>query len=798
MGKIYRKLGEKQKPRQSRKRARLKDIIAGVFSPNTAASKLQGLARSRTVRQSVKKDKLLSTFSLGAAKYKSAIQKQDFRGIDMSRQTLSRRVLDNANFEKVKFTFAKLNGCKMKSINAKGADFSRAEMKKSQADGADFTGAKFESTNMLGLTSKKGIFKDANFKYSILSDTILEDCNLENAVFDCVISNNKTQIKNCNINGLTIQTNYIHNNPGLSTFIHEILNNNKQKTIEGLKILNEYTEEVPKISIRKILVESSEFRKLLIDNFLFRENCAFSWGIFNDSVFDKIQIHAGNISYCKFVNTEFKQFIGHSTTYRTTLFHNCKFINADLRQTIFLGCDFKDCDLTGAKFSRTNLTDTKFRNCILRNINFQECQGMENRDFRGVDLQGSRLVGINLRGSDFREANLRGVQFDFSEIHGSDFTGADLQNANVGVAEGRYETVGIPDDLQEVAAVDTHKTFYNIDINRFIVFLNNALKNGGADTISSQEALRERMKKSLANILREFDLPHDEKEVLVNGLITCFKDRLDSYNFAGVIAGTEPRKTFMDLLIPTIQYLDEQSKEFRELYAQALILDSINAHGQGGLSCAAGIIERFVTVLKQSAAVIKDSEPGKADEYNELINIIDNNPALLIKQYQQEWFEFHKEGGPNAFAEDESLDVIMESYERFLREKFAVDSMSDGTKKTRILKIIEEHEEAGTRITREYIENMVLFFGGGRGSSAFRTRSKRANRGNIFTRLRERFYLTPTDKLSSSSRVAGKAKATGKANANAKTRRQELRKRIRRIRTQKIRGIQHRMGLKKR
>ena len=715
----------------------------------------------------------------------------------MSRQTLSRRVLDNANFEKVKFAFAKLNGCKMKSINAKGADFTRAEMKKSQADGADFTGAKFESTNMQGLTSKKGIFKDANFKYSILSDAILEDCNLENAVFDCVISNHITEIKNCNINNIIITTKSNHKNPFINELIQQVMNNNGNK-IDKLKITKDTDRDNDKIVILDLKCKNKTFTSIFFNNILFRNSSEFDSCEFITSILNNVQIHNTSIINSVFTFVEFINFIGHSSVYKKTIFKNCKFINADLRQSLFYNCDFIDCDFTGARFVRATLSGTAFNSgCILRNVDFQECQGMENSDFRGVDLQGSRLVGINIRGSDFREANLRGVQFDFSEIHGSDFTDADLQNANVGVAEGRYETVGIPDDLQEVAAVDTHKTFYNIDINRFIVFLNNALRSRGAHTISSQEALREQMKKSLANILRGFDLPHDEKEVLVNGLITCFKDRLDSYNFASVIAGTEPRKTFMDLLIPTILYLDEQSKEFRELYAQALILDSINAHGQGGLSCAAGIIERFVTVLKQSAAVIKDSEPGKADEYNELINIIDNNPALLIKQYQQEWFEFHKEGGPNAFAEDESLDVIMESYDRFLREKFAVDGMSDGTKKTRILKVIEEHEEAGTRITREYIENMVLFFGGSRGSSAFKTRSKRANRGNIFRRLRERFYIIPIKPLSS-SRVAGKANATGKAKANAKTRRQELRKRIRQIRTHKIRGIQHRMELKKR
>ena len=40
------------------------------------------------------------------------------------------------------------------------------------------------------------------------------------------------------------------------------------------------------------------------------------------------------------------------------------------------------------------------------------------------------------------------------------------------------------------------------------------------------------------------------------------------------------------------------------------------------MSCAAGIVERFITVMEQAAVVVKDTKPEKAEEYVELINII--------------------------------------------------------------------------------------------------------------------------------------------------------------------------------
>ena len=149
------------------------------------------------------------------------------------------------------------------------------------------------------------------------------------------------------------------------------------------------------------------------------------------------------------------------------------------------------------------------------------------------------------------------------------------------------------------------------------------------------------------------------------------------------------------------------------------------------MSCAAGIVERFVTVMEQAAAVVKDTVPEKLEEYTELINIISNDPKSLIKAYQQEWFEFHKAGGPNAFAESVALDTIMKSYKDFLEEKFDYDNLK-GSNKEKIKRVIMDDPNAGVNITREYIENSVFYFGG---------RVKDNRHLNYFKMLKERFYI---------------------------------------------------------
>ena len=132
------KIKHRSNNRKSNNRNLIRNIIAGAFSPVSASRKIQSMVRGRSIRQSRKGDELKSLLSQGAAKYKNALEKLDFRGVNMRDQVLSRRVLNGAKFQKVDFTGSKLNGAKLNKVNADGAIFKRCEFKKSLVNDCEF------------------------------------------------------------------------------------------------------------------------------------------------------------------------------------------------------------------------------------------------------------------------------------------------------------------------------------------------------------------------------------------------------------------------------------------------------------------------------------------------------------------------------------------------------------------------------------------------------------------------------------------------------------------------------------
>ena len=81
----------------------IKKLIAGVFSPKSASTKIQSISRGRSTRQSKKADDLEKLLSKGAQSYKKVLQTLDFKGISMKGQILSRRVIIGAKFKQVDF-----------------------------------------------------------------------------------------------------------------------------------------------------------------------------------------------------------------------------------------------------------------------------------------------------------------------------------------------------------------------------------------------------------------------------------------------------------------------------------------------------------------------------------------------------------------------------------------------------------------------------------------------------------------------------------------------------------------------
>lgn len=740
----------------------VKQLIAGAFSPVSASRKIQSISRGRSVRQSKKAYELKSMFSQGATVYKRALQTLDFRGIDMTEQMLSRRVLDGAKFQKVDFTLSKLNGAKLNNVLADGAKFERCELKKAVSNNGSFNGAIFSNANLEGFNANSSNF--SNCKFNALhsgSCKVMKSkfavCEMKNCLFDRV-EYKDAEFNKTDLTGTTFSNKIMSSNPKFidcnldnvtfdntasmfTSIVSSISSNGNRNEINNLKII--YPKEKHIVN-NNFIFNRFTFNNLHVSNILIRDgggdggefnNCTFSNLKFDKTANSIVQLFRIKFIKCSFIDCNFGEFLGHSSQYTECIFENCNLSKCDLR-----ACDFKDsafvgCNMNAVKFVRSSLERVDFVNdTVLTNVDFQECEGMEGMNFQGLNLQGAKMIGISdpgLNACNFRDANLRGVQFDFSQIHGSDFTGADLTGSNVRVAEGSDQTVGIPADQEEGRAVDTHKTFYNIRINLLVDFYMEKAKISSSSTPGSNDAIRTFALTTLRKMVSELDASDADKRELNTSLEACFTQRLNTYNFTQIIAGTSPQIDFKKLIYCVIEYLLIQPKEFKDIYVQSLIMDSSQAYGPGGMSCAAGIVERFVTVMEQAAAVVKDTVPAKAEEYTELINIITNDPKSLIKAYQQEWFEFHREGGPNAFAETASLDTIMNNYKDFLEEKFDFGNLR-GSNKEKIRKVIMDDSTAGVYITRKYIEDAVLFFGG---------RIKDNRHLNYFKMLKERFYI---------------------------------------------------------
>ena len=384
--------------------------------------------------------------------------------------------------------------------------------------------------------------------------------------------------------------------------------------------------------------------------------------------------------------------------------------------------------MNNVNFTRSNLKDVIFNNDDhdnnLRNVNFQECTNMENMNFKGLDLQGAKLVGVILTNCNFKEANLRGCQFDVTDITGVDFTNADLLNSNVGIAIGADRNNTIEEKYLKARAVDTHKFFNNIDINKLLDFYKNHIQSPQTN-YSDDNILRSNVSGYLKLMIDRLDENSNKKNTLTDGLNKCFSERLDSFIFSQNIPGTDPIVNFRTLIFWAIHYVVKQPKVFRDNYVMSLIKDSVETYeGPNGLSCAAGIVERIITIMEQAAsAAMSINILDKVDEYNELISIILNDPNNVIKTYQLEWFKYHKENGEHEFNdewfrqngvknnEDDKIDAIMKNYKEYLEEMFKFNTLR-GEKKEKIQKIIMNHPTAGVEITKQLLKGKQLNFGG--------------------------------------------------------------------------------------
>ena len=267
----------------------------------------------------------------------------------------------------------------------------------------------------------------------------------------------------------------------------------------------------------------------------------------------------------------------------------------------------------------------------------------------------------------------------------------------------------LPRTARRARAQDTHLAFNDVDfqgLKQFLLTKNIQINNDLTNEIIVNR-IREYLYSFLQNFGNEDDNP-DDKKLLKSRLDEFFNNRIETWNYSSTLPNVEPQITWKELTLPCVEYASKQNKEFIDLYIQILITDSAEGHGSA-FSCIKGIVERLITTLGKSAQVAKDNVTEKADEYTDLIMIL--QPPITMQTLFQEWMTIHKDGGEDPYSEDDDINMLMDSYIEYCKEQFNFDEITNVREKEIIMDKIMNDPKAGVNNIKDQF-GILYFFGG--------------------------------------------------------------------------------------
>ena len=93
-------------------------------------------------------------------------------------------------------------------------------------------------------------------------------------------------------------------------------------------------------------------------------------------------------------------------------------------------------------------------------------------------------------------------------------------------------------------------------------------------------------------------------------------------------------------ILYTLDYVERQPLLFKKAYMEAFLKDCVNAYeGVSGMSCATGVLERFViSLMAGCGAALSVSENT---EYEYIKGVVENGLNKLIPEYIVKWYKLH-------------------------------------------------------------------------------------------------------------------------------------------------------------
>ena len=725
-----------------------------------------------------------SLIAEGAAKYKNKIQALHYQGLSLQGMVLSAKPLDGIDLRGANLTLAKLTGTKLNGAKLNGVNFTNAKLNKAVLKNANLTNATLNGTDLTSTDFTGANLTRAKFTKTKLGFTNFTGANLTEAIFLRTVQVYEQPIfRNTNLTRATLdKISYLSNNYG---------NNLTELTIKGEKITRKDGTQyiTPEFNLR---LEDIELQNLtLIDVLLITSNFKgvnFSGSTMNNIIFDRCTInHCSfqditsnllkfnrcvidncNFSYAKLVGVEFRECQFTNPIWTNTDLTNAFFTNSPLKglnfeEATLVNADFRFQNLSGTNFRNANLTqahfnslsvngrtipvqfdiNTNFQGARLTSANFQSAIGLERHNFNGVIMNGAFFTACDLTGSTFIEADVRHVQFYYGNLTDCDFTNALVDNALYdGSTEGVVSTIGLVRAVvQEQIPQEIHKAWSHVLKNATFIFLSNRVSTR---TIKPTTAIT--MARYINQTLQDLitnsrDIEQMKKVELTDQLNRC-KASYESWDFMGILPGTTPPITYGDLAFATLEFVKSERDEFKNIYLEEVLGENVNAHGQGGMSCAKGMAERIVVKLIVPAQGMTTFSPERRFYYNQLINLVEplyrlpENEAAetanaayadvdveIGAALRDEWHDLHKVGTAGAFPENTNLPTILANYRAFLLEKFRDVVMSPDKRlelNGNIERAIEEMKAA--------IEFDDTYFEGG-------SRRRRRRRRPLYTRI---------------------------------------------------------------
>jgi hypothetical protein len=182
--------------------------------------------------------------------------------------------------------------------------------------------------------------------------------------------------------------------------------------------------------------------------------------------------------------------------------------------------------------------------------------------------------------------------------------------------------------IPEGIAFNIHNAFRKINTYKLTSYIKQDTicpsLNNSEFTLYVDDTLNNLFTSSYDNINKDFD----NVEQIKTQYTAIFNSVLSKINY----------DNYQELIYYVLEYAKKQSNEFRYKYAYYFTYDNYNAYNGSGhnLSCASGMLERFVTTLQSVAEMIQLT--SHTSEYSELLNIFNYKS---IKQLITEYMKVH-------------------------------------------------------------------------------------------------------------------------------------------------------------